>query len=484
MLAFFTRLKKRISARLNTKNRSNIKKQAIYSNILNRRVKELNPSYMTEYDKSSSDSSPESEEMQSNLELTATSATVSKSFNNVMQTKMFSAILNKNEIEFDYILYELKQLILDKNIVIDDLELDETFEEELNKCCENSGDNLPDKNMDIFKTKMRFFYVIIANNLHQRFFEVRKQYELSDTHYVGVYNYDKYVIRIDNSYHCFESEKVVTDKIKISESINNNIVLPFFMHIEHTPHTNIHTTTVAANEDVMTYSGHLKQLFKTSNLSYSVQPYIKDTESLLYWIKDNIADNQNAIVMSEIRKTFIIHLFYCCVCLIEKLHSHDIVHGDIKPDNILIKELDNFNISHSNNYKNFEVYLIDFGLSGMNNKDNGTGGTTPYCHPEFRNIRDSKNTDHYKWEIIHKKHDVWSLGLAFITLYMLGKFNSYYYKYPSYFFTKDGYISNVVFDSIGNHYIRELFKDILSVDSISIDEVKRRLLVLIDVIHV
>jgi hypothetical protein len=466
MLEFFSRLKHKISRKLKT---SNIKKQTIYSNILTRRNYELNPIHM-----SFSDSEPEAEPEAVAPEHSST------------QIKMFSTIINKKDIEFDNVLIDLKQIILDKNIIIDDLELDEIFEQELSLCCDNYMKNIPETNMDIFKIKMRFFYVIIANNLYHRLFEVKKQYEISDDdihlHHGGVYSYDKYIIRIDNSHHCFESEKNVIDKIKISESIDNNIIVPFFMHIEHTSHTNITSTnTTTVVEHVMTYSEHLKQIFKTSNLSFSIQPYIKNAESLLYWVKDNIANNQPMLSMSEIRKTFIIHLFYKWACLIEKLHSHDIVHGDIKPDNILIKELDNFNISHSKNYKNFEVYLIDFGLSGIDKKDNGTGGTTPYCHPEFQNIRDSKHTDNYKWKIIHKKHDVWSLGLAFITIYMLGKFNSYYYKYPNYFFTKDGYISNFVFDSISNHYIRELFKDILSFDSISIDEVKSRLLVLIDV---
>ena len=219
----------------------------------------------------------------------------------------------------------------------------------------------------------------------------------------------------------------------------------------------------------------MTNIFKKNNLSFSVQPNIKNTESMLYWVKDNITDKYHIIILNEIRKKFIIQLFYKCTCLIDILHLHDIVHGDIKPDNILFEELDDFDITNAEYYKNFSVHLIDYGLSGLDNKDIGTGGTTPYCHPEFRNIRDSNNSENYRWRTIYKKHDVWSLGLAFITLYVLGKFNSYYCKYPNYFFSKDGYVNDIVIDAISNTDIRSLFKDMLTPSSITITDVKFRL---------
>lgn len=436
------------------------------------------------------------------------------------QVMYFSTILNKCDIESDYSLFDLKRIVTEHNIKIEDLILDDVFESEIDICDSdsdngdggvNNGDaRIIEKNYDIFKTKMRLFYVIIANNLHDRIFNKKKVYASSSaTHCVGVFQYDNYIIRIDDSPHCFESEKEVIKKIGNKET---NVVLPFFTHIN-LPERKTQDTMNAergngnGNGDVadtdddetdtllnkynqtehtksslfafdessgISYSDHLKNTFKKFNLSFSVQPYIKNTELLLYNVKDNISDCYN-LNLIHVRKTFIIPLFYKCACLIETLHLYDIVHGDIKPDNILIHQTDQFKLTSDNCSLHFSVYLIDYGLSGIANISIGTGGTTPYCHPEFRNIRDSKNTENYRWGKVQKKHDVWSLGLAFLTLYVYAKFNSYYHKFPSYFFDKNGYITSMVIDTITDVHIRSLFRDMMTGTSIPITEVKNRL---------
>lgn len=465
MLSLFRRIKKSVLSKFN--NISRIKKQEIYKNIVNIKRKELNSDYYM----INSGSDSENEFNSNNCIINESTKNKTIISENEPQIILFSTILDKKMIDNDYILYDMRQTLLNRNINVEYLELDEEFEKELSICCDKIQYDNYEENIEVFKIKMRYIYVIIANDLHERLFDIKKQYYNTndDKHSIGVYKYDKYIIRVDNSHHCFDSEKIVTNKISFKESKINNIVLPFLFNIEY------NKTDIEMNNDVITYSTHLKRQFKKLNISYSIQPYIKNTDSLLNWVKYSIHERHCAILMSELRKTFIIQLFYKCVCLIETLHSHNIVHGDIKPDNIIINELDNFNISHFINYKNFNVYLIDFGLSGENGKDSGTGGTTPYCHPEFNNFRDLNNADKYKWKIMLKKHDVWSLGLAFITFYIFGKFISYYYKYPNYFFRKDGYINEIIFDSIGNSKIRTLFKDILSSESITIDNLKIRL---------
>lgn len=430
------------------------------------------------------------------------------------QVMYFSTILNKCDIESDYSLFDLKRIITEHNIKIEDLILDDVFESEIDICDGHDGDDDDDdariieKNYDIFKTKMRLFYVIIANNLHDRIFNKKKVYTLSaSSHCVGVFQYDNYIIRIDDSPHCFDSEKEVIKQIGNKET---NVVLPFFTHIN-LPERKTQDTTVEdgngnGNGDVadtddetdpllnknkqtehknpslfafdessgLSYSTHLKNTFKKYNLSFSVQPYIKNTESLLYWVKDNITHRYN-LNLIHVRKTVIIPLFYKCACLIETLHLYDIVHGDIKPDNILIEQTGKFKLMNENCSLHFSVYLIDYGLSGRANINIGTGGTTPYCHPEFRNIRDSADTENYRWGKVQKKHDVWSLGLAFLTLYVYAKFNSYYHKFPSYFFDKNGYITPMVIDTIADQHIGSLFRDMMTGDCISITEVKDRL---------
>jgi serine/threonine protein kinase len=329
---------------------------------------------------------------------------------------------------------------------------------------------------------MRLFYVIIINNIHNNIFHNKKTYKsLYSKYHLGVYHYDNYIIRIDDAHNSFESENEVVKKIKCNDP---NIILPFISYInvaEKKTLTNERdseqfkcNTSITQERGCVTYSQHLHDMFINDNISFSVQPYIKNTNSLLNWIGDNITDSIDSNLF-EIRNTVIINIFYKCACLIETLHLQNVVHGDIKPDNILFKELNNFKLNNSEKNKNFEIYLIDFGLSGIESVSLGTGGTTPYCHPDFRNIRDIRDSEEYRWSKIKKKHDVWSLGLAFITLYIYGKFNSYYYKFPPYFFDDKGYVTNLVIETISNKNIKYLFKDILTTDSISITEVKERL---------
>jgi serine/threonine protein kinase len=164
-------------------------------------------------------------------------------------------------------------------------------------------------------------------------------------------------------------------------------------------------------------------------------------------------------------------LFHQCALLLRDIHRVGVVHGDIKPDNILIREHLNFNINHPERCKNFTVYLIDFGLSGPHKKGLGTGGTIPYCHPEFKNITDTTRSSKYNWKPLDMKHDVWSLGITFLTMYIYRDFYSYYHKYPNYFFLKDGYVSSIVIDVITDSAINDLFTKMMTADCIPIEDV-------------
>ena len=81
---------------------------------------------------------------------------------------------------------------------------------------------------------------------------------------------------------------------------------------------------------------------------------------------------------------------------IEYLHSHHIMHRDIKAGNILIDE------AH-------HIYLIDFGLSsilGFNEESAGCIGTITYAPPEM-----------YKDKSYNASIDIWSMGVVFYYLY-------------------------------------------------------------------
>ena len=400
--------------------------------------------------------------------------------------RLFNTKIPNEIIESDYELQELIKIVTNSNINIDNVVLHKSFEVKIS----NHGDI-------VFKTKMRLLYVIIANNLYRSIFEEKKLYKSNRTKYlVGVFRYNDYIIRIDDSPYCFLDEQQIITSIQATTNHDTHIVIPYFTYINMKKNANGAICDcdvipcgcsyvgdgVAADDadddavraDNGDYSRVFYNLLRYNTISFSIQPYVKDTESLHTWAKDNITDNVN-IHFSKIKTEFFTHLFYKCALLLQKIHSIGIVHGDVKPDNILIKEQKDFNINDPVKSRNFSVYLIDFGLSGKDNVGIGTGGTIPYCHPEFRNIRDTKRTDKYHWNVVKKKHDIWSLGLAFITLFIHNTFYSYYYRYPSYFFNSTGYVSTLVIDSIGNKELSQLFSDILSYDSISIDDVCDRL---------
>ena len=402
---------------------------------------------------------------------------------NITTIKLFNTEIPRNTVTSDYDLQELIKIITNNNIIVDNVVLHKSFE-----------DKLMNLEYDIiFKTKMRLLYVIIANNAYRSVFEEKKLYKSSKTKYlVGVFQYNSYIIRIDDSPYCFLDEQhIITTLHESNANDVSDIVIPYFTYInmkknakggicdcDYAPCGCDYDGDGDCDGGDGDYSRVYYNKLRYNTISFSIQPYIKNTESLHTWAKDNITNNVN-IHFSKIKIEFFTHMFYNCALLLQKIHSIGIVHGDIKPDNILIKEKKDFNINDHNKCQHFSVFLIDFGLSGKDNVGIGTGGTIPYCHPEFRNIRDTKRTDKYHWSVVKKKHDVWSLGLAFITLYIHHAFYSYYHNYPSYFFNSSGYVSTLVLDSIGSPQLSQLFTDILSYDSISIDDVCDRLRVLL-----
>ena len=82
-----------------------------------------------------------------------------------------------------------------------------------------------------------------------------------------------------------------------------------------------------------------------SKYNYSIQPYIKNSDSLYEWLYDRKKEYP-----FDYDDKQLIHICLLICYNIKGLHDKKIVHGDIKPDNILIKT--------KKNYFNFD-YLIN-----------------------------------------------------------------------------------------------------------------------------
>lgn len=405
----------------------------------------------------------------------------------VQMHRFFQTEITDDELKNDYELQHLITALQHRNIGIINLVLEPRFEELLH--------NIPDMS-DIVKIKMRCFYIIIALDMYWKLFEEKKKYRATKTkHTLGVFRYNDYILRIDDSPYSFINEACVVEAMGSAEAAEaeaavvstSNIVTPFiiFTNMKRDQNNNIcdcstiincqctyqdnadaHPKMHELNYESRTYY----KILRDNEISFSIQHYVKNTEPLYDWVKDNIGCcvyNQ----FTNIQYPFFVHLFLECARTLRALHARNVVHGDIKPDNILVHEGSGFDMNHPKKCKNLSVHLIDFGLSGIHDKGYGTGGTVPYCHPEFKNIRDTIRSNKYNWKRQELKHDVWSLGIMFITVYIYRDFYNYYSKYPDYFFTKDGYVSVLILDVISNHNLHELFTKMLSTDSIPIDEV-------------
>ena len=139
----------------------------------------------------------------------------------------------------------------------------------------------------------------------------------------------------------------------------------------------------------------LDSIYETENSYYLILELFKGGN-----LKENIkhsgifSEEKCIIVLEAILKALVY------------LHSHKIIHRDIKPDNILFR---------SKNPKVFEIALGDFGLSTFESDESyGTQkcGTPGYVAPEILAMKNNNKNESYS-----NKCDLYSVGITFY--YML-----------------------------------------------------------------
>jgi hypothetical protein len=265
------------------------------------------------------------------------------------------------------------------------------------------------------------------------------------SHMVGMFRINDFMVRVE---HAFDNSQIESEHFVVSQIMqpDHKLALVHGCGIDHAHHiiipVHVHLNSICkipASE---------RTLFH--HISYSIQPVLTHSRTLDTWFKTVFIPPTTAQIMR------------LCIQMAEALtylHAHNIVHGDIKPGNTLIR-----NVSwepDSNSSGEETLYLIDFGMSGSPGAGDGTGGTKPFCAPETGNgFNPNIDMDTYTWTKIQKHHDVWSSALMFFTLIVLRKSTAYPKDYPSDFFdvNRDGHVNPEYFDKIPDEPMRELFR--------------------------
>ena len=405
--------------------------------------------------------------------------------------------------EIDAEAYTMKQYIHDNNILVNTPGA--TMSDNLcTRVCDDYmkslyklSERIDDRVNQLLITKLEYLYVIIRNGGHVGLYDEIKDYpckKMRNIPFYGVYKTDTFIIRISEVPDECKSEQELIDIFGPGINPHVNMVLPYITSMYKRPRRTrkkeevIIETTLGAmvfdrqedakegeeeehsegsrNDEIdsdaaATTVAHpvipmnpiQEKIRNIHALYFSIQPRIRPSDTLHEWLR-----SYNTLIHYNSFYTHL-QLFYQLMNIIAYMHSKNVIHGDIKSGNIMIKKS---KTTVCGKLCDISLYLIDFGLSGVEGVVEGTGGTSPYCHPETKNIQNvEKNTGAYVWCKSKKKYDVWSATLLFMTIFIFRKCKSYYKDYPSEFFMDDGYISPATYECIPCKY-RPLFVDIMA----------------------
>jgi len=138
----------------------------------------------------------------------------------VVTRRLFNTVLDNDIIKKDYELQKLVNIIDLYQFNVENVILESRIEQLIN--------NIPNVT-DILKIKIKILYVIIAHDIYRNLFEEKKRYHSTKTkQYIGVFRYNDYIIRIDDSPYSFINE---ADVVAASvDNIDANIIQPFLIY--------------------------------------------------------------------------------------------------------------------------------------------------------------------------------------------------------------------------------------------------------------
>jgi hypothetical protein len=324
----------------------------------------------------------------------------------------------------------------------------------------------------IYEELARMLTHSIKRGRHADFFKCLKTYSKSKK--TGVFKVDnRFIIKYDS----YSDLRLLNAYKRLGAGINDQykIVTPdwysFIQCNSDNNNTNSNSVTVetinggndsgsnddSADDNKKKNEGDCININADTVMTLEIQPMLQDSIVFHEWYRRthfNTQDHDNIItnMMLSVAKS----IKYC--------HDLDLVHGDIKPDNLMVVCDARFRTIPimRRNHRVPDIYLIDFGMCGRDKIDDGTGGTRPYCAPETNNVNNVQEVltfnlrkrtmqnnggkvyavsgDEYVWTKLTKAQDVWSFGLILFTLISYYNTYNYYREYPMRTFDRAGFV--------------------------------------------
>jgi hypothetical protein len=301
---------------------------------------------------------------------------------------------------------------------------------------------------------------IIMEGKHIDFFLSLKTYRKSKK--TGVFNVNsRFIIKYDT----YSDLRLLKTYKKLGFGINetHKIVTPTwysFININNNANASLIDDIANSDSDSSDDCEHANtnKINMDNIMTLEMQPMLDDAMVFHDWYrKTNFNSRDHDCIITIMMLSVAKSIKYC--------HDLDLVHGDVKPDNLLVirdsVNRDDMRIMRRT-HRVPDIYLIDFGMCGRENVDEGTGGTRPYCAPETNNVnnvqqvvahnlreRTKQNNgvqvtahsgDEYIWGKLTKAQDVWSLGLILFTLISYYNIYHYYREYPMRTFHHTGFV--------------------------------------------